>query len=224
MVSFRYIFGIPPLILVLWPVASSDCDIEGKDGGAYQNVLMVNINDLHTFTNIRSDVQVSKDAASALYIKWHKKMGLCFLVFVPPSSLAEDFAHWPVDSMIDFDSNCLNNEPNFLKKHSCDDNKEASFLYRAARKLKQFLKMNISEDFNLHLSTVSQGTLTLLNCTSKGKGRKPTSLREAQPTKNLEENKSLKEQKKQNDLCFLKILLQKIKTCWNKILRGAKEH
>ncbi|XP_057387967.1 interleukin-7 isoform X4 [Balaenoptera acutorostrata] len=128
------------------------------------------------------------------------------------------------DSMIDFDSNCLNNEPNFFKKHSCDDNKEASFLYRAARKLKQFLKMNISDDFNLHLSTVSQGTLTLLNCTSKGKGRKPTSLGEAQPTKNLEENKSLKEQKKQNDLCFLKILLQKIKTCWNKILRGAKEH
>ncbi|XP_019781829.1 interleukin-7 isoform X3 [Orcinus orca] len=146
-VSFRYIFGIPPLILVLLPVASSDCDIEGKDGGAYQNVLMVNINDL-----------------------------------------------------------------------------EASFLYRAARKLKQFLKMNISDDFNLHLSTVSQGTLTLLNCTNKGKGRKSTSLGEAQPTKNLEENKSLKEQKKQNDLCFLKILLQKIKTCWNKILRGAKEH
>ncbi|XP_007455025.1 interleukin-7 isoform X2 [Lagenorhynchus albirostris] len=175
-VSFRYIFGIPPLILVLLPVASSDCDIEGKDGGAYQNVLMVNINDL-----------------------------VC-------------------DSMIDFDSNCLNNEPNFFKKHSCDDNKEASFLYRAARKLKQFLKMNISDDFNLHLSTVSQGTLTLLNCTNKGKGRKSTSLGEAQPTKNLEENKSLKEQKKQNDLCFLKILLQKIKTCWNKILRGAKEH
>uniref|UniRef100_A0A8C0I1T7 Interleukin-7 n=1 Tax=Balaenoptera musculus TaxID=9771 RepID=A0A8C0I1T7_BALMU len=127
-VSFRYIFGIPPLILVLLPVASFDCDIEGKDGGAYQNVLMVNINDL--------------------------------------------------DSMIDFDSNCLNNEPNFFKKHSCDDNK----------------------------------------------GRRKPSLGEAQPTKNLEENKSLKEQKKQNDLCFLKILLQKIKTCWNKILRGAKEH
>ncbi|KAM9689767.1 interleukin-7 isoform X3 [Muntiacus reevesi] len=146
-VSFRYIFGIPPLILVLLPVASSDCDINGKDGGAYQNVLMVNIDDL-----------------------------------------------------------------------------EASFLNRAARKLKQFLKMNISDDFKLHLSTVSQGTLTLLNCTSKGKGRKPPSLGEAQPTKNLEENKSLKEQKKQNDLCFLKILLQKIKTCWNKILRGIKEH
>ncbi|XP_006071541.1 interleukin-7 isoform X2 [Bubalus bubalis] len=146
-VSFRYIFGIPPLILVLLPVASSDCDISGKDGGAYQNVLMVNIDDL-----------------------------------------------------------------------------EASFLNRAARKLKQFLKMNISDDFKLHLSTVSQGTLTLLNCTSKGKGRKPPSLSEAQPTKNLEENKSSKEQKKQNDLCFLKILLQKIKTCWNKILRGIKEH
>ncbi|XP_005215561.1 interleukin-7 isoform X2 [Bos indicus] len=146
-VSFRYIFGIPPLILVLLPVASSDCDISGKDGGAYQNVLMVNIDDL-----------------------------------------------------------------------------EASFLNRASRKLRQFLKMNISDDFKLHLSTVSQGTLTLLNCTSKGKGRKPPSLSEAQPTKNLEENKSSKEQKKQNDLCFLKILLQKIKTCWNKILRGIKEH
>uniref|UniRef100_A0A8C2SCC8 Interleukin-7 n=1 Tax=Capra hircus TaxID=9925 RepID=A0A8C2SCC8_CAPHI len=155
-VSFRYIFGIPPLILVLLPVASSDCDISGKDGGAYQNVLMVSIDDL--------------------------------------------------DNMINFDSNCLNNEPNFFKKHSCDDNKEASFLNRAARKLKQFLKMNISDDFKLHLSTVSQGTLTLLNCTSK------------------EENKSLKEQRKQNDLCFLKILLQKIKTCWNKILRGITEH
>uniref|UniRef100_A0A8C2SD07 Interleukin-7 n=1 Tax=Capra hircus TaxID=9925 RepID=A0A8C2SD07_CAPHI len=129
-VSFRYIFGIPPLILVLLPVASSDCDISGKDGGAYQNVLMVSIDDL--------------------------------------------------DNMINFDSNCLNNEPNFFKKHSCDDN--------------------------------------------KGKGRKPPSLGEAQPTKNLEENKSLKEQRKQNDLCFLKILLQKIKTCWNKILRGITEH
>uniref|UniRef100_A0AC11DJZ4 Interleukin 7 n=1 Tax=Ovis aries TaxID=9940 RepID=A0AC11DJZ4_SHEEP len=129
-VSFRYIFGIPPLILVLLPVASSDCDFSGKDGGAYQNVLMVSIDDL--------------------------------------------------DNMINFDSNCLNNEPNFFKKHSCDDN--------------------------------------------KGKGRKPPSLGEAQPTKNLEENKSLKEQRKQNDLCFLKILLQKIKTCWNKILRGITEH
>ncbi|XP_013852112.1 interleukin-7 isoform X1 [Sus scrofa] len=146
-VSFRYIFGIPPLILVLLPVASSDCDIEGKDGGVYQNVLMVSIDDL-----------------------------------------------------------------------------EASFLYRAARKLKQFIKMNISEEFNHHLSTVSQGTLTLFNCTSKVKGRKPPSLGEAQLTKNLEENKSLKEQKRQGDLCFLKILLQKIKTCWNKILRGAKEY
>uniref|UniRef100_A0A8C6DIC5 Interleukin-7 n=1 Tax=Moschus moschiferus TaxID=68415 RepID=A0A8C6DIC5_MOSMO len=129
-VSFRYIFGIPPLILVLLPVASSDCDINGKDGGAYQNVLMVSIDHL--------------------------------------------------DNMINFDSNCLNNEPNFFKKHSCDDN--------------------------------------------KGKGRKPPSLGEAQPTKNLEENRYLKEQKKQNDLCFLKILLQKIKTCWNKILRGITEH
>ncbi|XP_055288438.1 interleukin-7 isoform X3 [Moschus berezovskii] len=146
-VSFRYIFGIPPLILVLLPVASSDCDINGKDGGAYQNVLMVSI-----------------------------------------------------------------------------DHLEASFLNRAARRLKQFLKMNISDDFKIHLSTVSQGTLTLLNCTSKGKGRKPPSLGEAQPTKNLEENRYLKEQKKQNDLCFLKILLQKIKTCWNKILRGITEH
>ncbi|XP_074211139.1 interleukin-7 isoform X2 [Camelus bactrianus] len=155
-VSFRYIFGIPPLILVLLPVASSDCDIGGKDGRVYQNVLMISIDDL--------------------------------------------------DSMIDFDSNCLNNESNFFKKHSCGDNKEASFLYRAARKLKQFPKMNNSEDFNFHLSRVSQGTLQLLNCSSK------------------EENKSVKEQKKLNDLCFLKILLQKIKTCWNKILRGAKEH
>ncbi|XP_014640469.1 PREDICTED: interleukin-7 isoform X3 [Ceratotherium simum simum] len=146
-VSFRYIFGIPPLILVLLPVASSDCDIEGKDGKEYQNVLMISIDEL-----------------------------------------------------------------------------EPMFLYRAARKLKQFLKMNISEDFNLHLSRVSQGTLKLLNCTIKVKGRKPPSLGEAQPTKNLEENKSLKEHKKQNDLCFLKILLQKIKTCWNKILRDAKEH
>ncbi|XP_046497556.1 interleukin-7 isoform X4 [Equus quagga] len=146
-VSFRYIFGIPPLILVLLPVASSDCDIEGKDGKEYQNVLMISIDEL---------------------------------------------------------------EPQFLK--------------RAARKMRQFLKMNISEDFNLHLARVSQGTLKLSNCTTKGKGRKPPSLGEAQPTKNLEENKSLKEQKKQNDLCFLKILLQKIKTCWNKILRDAKEH
>ncbi|XP_077023168.1 interleukin-7 isoform X2 [Tamandua tetradactyla] len=172
-VSFRYIFGIPPLILVLLPIASSDCDIQGREGKEYENVLMISINEL--------------------------------------------------DSMIEIDSNCLNNESNFFKKNSCDDNKEAMFHYRAARKLKQFLKMNKSESFNTHLSIVSEGTLRLLNCTSKAKGRKAPPLGEVQPTKNLEENKSLKEQKKQSDLCFLKRLLQKIKTCWNKILRGAKK-
>ncbi|XP_008574509.1 PREDICTED: interleukin-7 isoform X2 [Galeopterus variegatus] len=110
-VSFRYIFGIPPLILVLLPVASSDCDIEGKEGKEYEHVLLVSINKL-------------------------------------------------LDSMRDIDTNCLNNGSNFFKKHTCDDNKE--------------------------------------------------------------ENKFLKDQKKQNDRCFLRRLLQKIKTCWNKILRGAK--
>ncbi|XP_012518547.1 PREDICTED: interleukin-7 isoform X2 [Propithecus coquereli] len=130
-VSFRYIFGIPPLILVLLPVASSDCDIEGQDGKEYENVLMISIDEL-------------------------------------------------LDSMKEIGSNCLNNESNFFKKHLCDDNKV--------------------------------------------KGRKSPSLSEAQPTKNLEENKSLKEQKKQNGLCFLKRLIQNIKTCWNKILRGTKEH
>uniref|UniRef100_A0A8C8ZC26 Interleukin-7 n=1 Tax=Prolemur simus TaxID=1328070 RepID=A0A8C8ZC26_PROSS len=113
LVSFRYIFGIPPLILVLLPVASSDCDIEGQDGKEYESVLMISIDEL-------------------------------------------------LDSMKEIGSNCLNNESNFFKKHLCDDNKE--------------------------------------------------------------ENKSLKEQKKQNGLCFLKRLIQKIKTCWNKILRGTKEH
>ncbi|XP_012578383.1 PREDICTED: interleukin-7 isoform X1 [Condylura cristata] len=139
-VSFRYIFGIPPLILVLLPVASSDCEIDGKEGKEYENVLMISINYL-----------------------------------------------------------------------------EAMFLNRAARKLKQLPKIHDSEDFNLHLSRVSQGTLKLLNCT-KVKGKKLPSLGEAQSTKNLEENKYLKEKNKQK--CFLKTLLQKIKTCWNKILRG----
>ncbi|PNJ54340.1 interleukin-7 isoform X3 [Pongo abelii] len=130
-VSFRYIFGLPPLILVLLPVASSDCDIEGKDGKQYESVLMVSIDQL-------------------------------------------------LDSMKEIGSNCLNNEFNFFKRHICDANKV--------------------------------------------KGRKPSALGEAQPTKSLEENKSLKEQKKLNDLCFLKRLLQEIKTCWNKILMGTKEH
>lgn len=89
----------------------------------------------------------------------------------------------------------------FFRKHVCDDTKEAAFLNRAARKLKQFLKMNISEEFNVHLLTVSQGTQTLVNCTSK-------------------EEKNVKEQKK-NDACFLKRLLREIKTCWNKILKGS---
>uniref|UniRef100_G1NXN3 Interleukin-7 n=1 Tax=Myotis lucifugus TaxID=59463 RepID=G1NXN3_MYOLU len=155
-VSFRYIFGIPPLILVLLPVASSDCEIEGKSGEEYQHVIMVSLNDL--------------------------------------------------DRIRENDSNCLNNEPNFFKKHSCDDDKEATFLKTAARKLKQFLKMNIHEEFKLHLSIVSQGTLKLLNCTRK------------------EEKKSSKGQKKQDEMCFLMILLEKIKTCWNKILSGTKEH
>ncbi|XP_036120101.1 interleukin-7 isoform X2 [Molossus molossus] len=156
-VSFRYIFGIPPLILVLLPVASSDCEIEGKSGEEYQHVFMV------SFESI-------------------------------------------LDKIRENDSNCRNSEPNFFKKHSCDEDKEAMFLKTAARKLKQFLKMNISEEFKLHLSIVSQGTLKLLNCTGK------------------EEKKSSKEQKKQDEMCFLKILLEKIKTCWNKILSGTKEH
>ncbi|XP_053516983.1 interleukin-7 isoform X3 [Artibeus jamaicensis] len=155
-VSFRYIFGIPPLILVLLPVASSDCEIEGKNGEEYQHIIMVSFNELE---HIRENA-----------------------------------------------SNCLNNEPNFFKRHSCDDDKEATFLKTAARKLKQFVKMNIPEDFKHHLSVVSQGTLKLLNCTRK------------------EEKKSLREQKRQDEMCFLKILLEKIKTCWNKILRGPKEH
>ncbi|XP_036743387.1 interleukin-7 isoform X1 [Manis pentadactyla] len=171
-VSSRYVFGIPPLILVLLPVASFDCDIKGKDGREYRNVLKISIEDL--------------------------------------------------DSMIKTHSNCLNNESSFFKRHACDDNKEAMFLYHAARKLKQF-KMNASEDFDIHLSRVSQGTLKLLNCSNK-EGRKPPSLGEVQPSKKLEGNKSSKEQKRQNYMCFLKILLQKIKTCWNKILRDAKEH
>uniref|UniRef100_A0A8C7BCM4 Interleukin-7 n=1 Tax=Neovison vison TaxID=452646 RepID=A0A8C7BCM4_NEOVI len=128
-VSFRYIFGIPPLILVLLPVASSDCDIEGKEGREYQHILMISINDL--------------------------------------------------DTMIKNRTNCPNNEPKVLKKHACDDNKEG-------------------------IKLPSQG--------------------EVQPTKNLEDNKSVKEQRKQKSLCSLGILLQKIKTCWNKILRGSKEH
>ncbi|XP_008069477.1 interleukin-7 isoform X3 [Carlito syrichta] len=130
-VSFRYIFGIPPLILVLLPVASSDCEIEGKDGKQYEKILMVSIDIL-------------------------------------------------LNSMNEIGSNCLNNEPNFFRRHLCDDNKV--------------------------------------------KGKKTPSVGEAQPTKNLEENKFLKEQKKQNDSCFLKRLLQKIKTCWNKILSGTKGH
>uniref|UniRef100_A0A2K6UVL7 Interleukin-7 n=1 Tax=Saimiri boliviensis boliviensis TaxID=39432 RepID=A0A2K6UVL7_SAIBB len=130
-VSFRYIFGLPPLILALLPVASSDCDIEGKDGKQYESVLMISIDEL-------------------------------------------------LDSMKEIGSNCLNNEFNFFKRHLCDDNKV--------------------------------------------KERKPPALGEAQPTKSLEENKSLKEQKKLNESCFLKRLLQEIKTCWNKILSGTKEH
>lgn len=150
-VSFRYIFGIPPLILVLLPVTSSDCHIKDKDGKAFGSVLMISINQL--------------------------------------------------DKMTGTDSDCPNNEPNFFKKHLCDDTKEAAFLNRAARKLRQFLKMNISEEFNDHLLIVSEGTQTLVNCTSK-------------------EDKTLKEQKK-NDPCFLKRLLREIKTCWNKILNSS---
>lgn len=176
-VSFRYIFGIPPLILVLLPVASSDCEIDGKNGEEYQHVLMVSLRQLVCALDRREN-----------------------------------------------ESNCLDNEPNFFKKHSCDDNKEATFLKTAARKLKQFLKMNIQEEFKHHLSMLSQGTLKLLNCTRKEKEKKQPSLGEAQPTKNLEEKKSLKEQKKLDEMCFLKILLGKIQTCWNKILSGTKEH
>lgn len=150
-VSFRYIFGIPPLIFVLLPVTSSDCHIKDKDGKAFGSVLMISINQL--------------------------------------------------DKMTGTDSDCPNNEPNFFKKHLCDDTKEAAFLNRAARKLRQFLKMNISEEFNDHLLRVSDGTQTLVNCTSK-------------------EEKTIKEQKK-NDPCFLKRLLREIKTCWNKILNSS---
>nr|KAF6404873.1 interleukin 7 [Rousettus aegyptiacus] len=84
--------------------------------------------------------------------------------------------------------------------------------------------MNIQEEVKRHLLILSQGTLKLLNCTRKEKEKKQPSLGEAQPTKNMEEKKSLKEQKKLDEMCFLKILLGKIQTCWNKILHGTKEH
>lgn len=45
-VSFRYIFGIPPLILVLLPVTSSECHIKDKEGKAYESVLMISIDEL----------------------------------------------------------------------------------------------------------------------------------------------------------------------------------
>ncbi|KAB0371519.1 hypothetical protein FD755_016457 [Muntiacus reevesi] len=67
-ISFRYIFGIPPLILVLLPVASSDCDINGKDGGAYQNVLMVNIDDLVcVYRKVEENVENSHIPTLPLY-------------------------------------------------------------------------------------------------------------------------------------------------------------
>ncbi|XP_066234938.1 interleukin-7 isoform X1 [Saccopteryx leptura] len=170
----RYIFGIPPLILVLLPVASSDCEIEGKSGEEYQHIIMVNFNKLE---KIRENA-----------------------------------------------SNCPNNEHNFFKKHSCDDDKEAMFLKTAARKLKLFFDMNIHDESKLPLKVISYGTLQLLTCTRKDKEKKQPPPSEAQPTKNLGEKKSLKEQKKLDDICFLVTLLDKIQTCWNKILRGPEEH
>ncbi|KAM5281062.1 interleukin-7 [Ctenodactylus gundi] len=113
-VSFRYIFGIPPLILVLLPVTSSKCDLKDKEGKEYENVLMISIDKL--------------------------------------------------DGMIKVASNCLNKEPNFFKKYSCADKKEADFLNRAAYKLEQFLKMNISDEFEINLLKVSQGTFKVINC------------------------------------------------------------
>nr|AFA42960.2 interleukin-7 variant 7 [Tupaia chinensis] len=102
---------------------------------------------------------------------------------------------------------------------------EVKFLYRAVRKLKQCNKTNNSEEFNDQAERISKTTLILLNCTSKVKERKPPTLHKVQPTKTLEEKKLLKEQKKQDDSpCFVKRLLDEIKTCWNKILRGAKKH
>ncbi|XP_055962923.1 interleukin-7 [Sorex fumeus] len=166
-VSFRYIFGIPPLILVLLPVASSDCEIKGKDGQDYRNILRVSFDYLNNVTNN--------------------------------------------------DSNCLTNESNFFKKHSCDDNKEAMFLFRAARKLKLFIRKNITEDFDLHLLKISQGTIKLLNCTNKVKDRKSSSHGEAQPTRNL-----VREENKQK--CLLITLLDKIQTCWNKVFAEQKRH
>ncbi|XP_042536644.1 interleukin-7 isoform X2 [Dipodomys spectabilis] len=124
-VSFRYIFGLPPLILVLLPVTSSDCHIKDIDGKAFENVIVISLDKL-----------------------------------------------------------------------------KAAFLNRAAGKLKQFHNMNISEDFEDHLSKVSEGTLALVNCTSR------------------KEEKSKKDKKK-SDPCFLKRLLEEIKTCWNKILMGS---
>ncbi|KAM4865291.1 LOW QUALITY PROTEIN: interleukin-7 [Thomomys bottae] len=152
-----YIFGIPPLILVLLPVTSFDCHIKDIDGKAFENVLVISI-----------------DALVNELVK-----------------------------IIGNDSDCLNNESNFFKKHSCDDTKKAAFLNRAAWKLKQFQKMNISENFRFHISKVSNGTLALVNCTSRKDEKK--------------------KDKQKNDPCFLKRLLEEIKTCWNKILMGMKQ-
>ncbi|EPY80228.1 hypothetical protein CB1_000850040 [Camelus ferus] len=65
----RYIFGIPPLILVLLPVASSDCDIGGKDGRVYQNVLMISIDDLKAayLLRIRGNNRNSSSNSDAIH-------------------------------------------------------------------------------------------------------------------------------------------------------------
>ncbi|KAL6058775.1 hypothetical protein STEG23_008629, partial [Scotinomys teguina] len=240
--SFRYIFGIPPLILVLLPVTSSDCYIKDKEGKAYESVLMISIDelsgrirctlkrklpgkayrkDISTFTfeprlvtvcqhkvivklangskyplkvwgyvignidifigNMQKIEKLKRNAVLTVGTNWPVRKPVANFL---DSILCERAAQSTVgymqvilgvirkkteqpDKMTGNGNNCPNNEPNFFKKHLCDDTKEAAFLNRAARKLKQFLKMNISEEFNIHLLTVSQGTQTLVNCTSK---------------------------------------------------------
>nr|XP_021505708.1 interleukin-7 isoform X2 [Meriones unguiculatus] len=95
-VSFRYIFGIPPLILVLLPVTSSDCHIKDREGKAYESVLRISIDEL-------------------------------------------------LDKMTGTDSNCPNNEPNFFKKHLCDDTKDERNLKEQKKNDPCFLKRLLRE-------------------------------------------------------------------------------
>ncbi|XP_068956261.1 interleukin-7 isoform X1 [Petaurus breviceps papuanus] len=148
-----------------------------------------------------------------------------------------------LEKMTDIASNCSNKEYSSLKNHTCDDNKEVTFIVHVTCKLKQLVKANISEHFNGYLEAYSSHALQMLkSCKCDEEKEKKLerktgrihSASEVSPTKSsvngtekktggpcfkIMGEKSSKDRKKHNKcLCLIQKMISDVSNCWRKIL------